>query len=93
MQCLPKKNGLNFKEKYDAVSDDVVDFLKQCLMFNPNKRISVEDAMKHKIFDDIRSQELEEKTVEKITIDFEEQEIKSKEDLRKLYLEEVLNNN
>ncbi len=38
------------KEKFDKISDDAIDFMKKCLIKNPNKRIEAKDGLNHPWF-------------------------------------------
>jgi len=42
------------KEMYPAANKQGIQLLEQMIEFNPNKRISVEDALKNEYFDEIR---------------------------------------
>lgn len=39
---------------YPAVDKQGIQLLEKMLMFNPNKRISAEEALRDKYFDDVR---------------------------------------
>ena len=48
MKNLPKSKGVDFNEFFKlAKNSDAIDLLKKMLVFDPNKRISIEDALKH----------------------------------------------
>ena len=51
---LPKKEGLNLKEFYPGTDERGIELLKKMLTFNPNKRITAEEALADPYFDDIR---------------------------------------
>ena len=44
----------NFDYRSDGYDDDTDDLLHRLLALNPEKRITVEDAMAHNFFDSIR---------------------------------------
>lgn len=79
-----------WKEIFPNAHDEALDLLEKMLKFDPDKRITVEQAMKHKYFDDIPS-EVDEKPepVSKFDFDFEDQEL-SITDLRELILHEIM---
>ena len=56
---LPKKEGLNLKEFYPGTDERGIELLKKMLTFNPNKRITAEEALADPYFDDIRLPEQE----------------------------------
>ena len=45
-----------FKKIFDFIPPEVEDFLEQSLRFNPAERITIEEALKHRLFDDVRDQ-------------------------------------
>ena len=48
MNDLPKRKGVDFNEMFKmAKNPDAIDLLKKMLVFDPDKRISIEDALKH----------------------------------------------
>lgn len=91
LQCLPKKKGIDFQDKFSYASKEAVDFLQQCLIFNPHKRISIENALSHPLFANIKKKPAE-KAPEKVNLQFEDLYIKNDKDLRKLYIQEIFNN-
>jgi serine/threonine protein kinase len=42
-----KKKARDFDSIFSSASKPVIDLLKQMLIFNPSKRITVEEALKH----------------------------------------------
>lgn len=79
-----------WREIFQNASDDALDLLEKLLKFDPDKRITVEQAMKHKYFDDLPV-EVDEKPepVSKFDFEFEDQELSSA-DLRDLILHEIM---
>lgn len=48
MMDLPKRKGQDFKELFKACKNpDAIDLLEKMLKFDPEKRITIEDALKH----------------------------------------------
>lgn len=90
--CLPKKKGIDFKNKFSSIDPSIIEFLQQCLTFNPMNRISVEEAIQNPIFDNIRLKEYENLGFKKVMATFEDIDIKSEEELRSLFLKEIFNN-
>jgi mitogen-activated protein kinase 15 len=58
LTCLLEniKNGnyKNFSNVFVTASEDAIDLLKKLLVFNPKKRITIDDALSHPFFKDIR---------------------------------------
>lgn len=46
-------NPVNLQDIYKFADPDVVDLMSKMLVFNPNKRITIEDALNHPYFKDI----------------------------------------
>ena len=55
--CREQKH--TFSTYFKDASPDAISLLKQCLEFNPNKRITVEEALKHPFFAQFRDPETE----------------------------------
>ena len=47
MKNLPRRPGKSFKTMFPEASDEAVDLLQKMLAFNPDKRITVEEALEH----------------------------------------------
>lgn len=48
MMDLPKRKGMDFNELFKAAKNqDAIDLLKKMLVFDPEKRITVEEALQH----------------------------------------------
>lgn len=43
-----------FSELFKFITPEVEDFLQRSLEFNPSKRMTIGEAINHKLFDDIR---------------------------------------
>eukprot|EP00294_Goniomonas_avonlea_P005725 CAMPEP_0114559790 /NCGR_PEP_ID=MMETSP0114-20121206/11106_1 /TAXON_ID=31324 /ORGANISM="Goniomonas sp, Strain m" /LENGTH=465 /DNA_ID=CAMNT_0001745277 /DNA_START=56 /DNA_END=1453 /DNA_ORIENTATION=+ len=40
----------DLREKYPLASDEAIDLIRRMLLFNPDRRISIQDALKHRYF-------------------------------------------
>ena len=61
VKCFKECERMNLKEEmYPAVDDRGIELLNRMLEFNPEKRISAEEALKDSYFDEIRLEEQEE---------------------------------
>lgn len=54
---LPKFNGKNLYSILPKLDKHGLDLLTKFLQYDPNKRISAKDAMKHIYFDDLKTQQ------------------------------------
>lgn len=88
LNSFSRKERKNLREMYTGCGDDSIDFLDKCLQFNPYFRITLEDALNHALFEDIRKPENEHDAEEKICFDFEKESL-DKDRLRALFLEEI----
>lgn len=57
LKTLPFKPKKSFKERYPHASDESIDLLEGLLAFNPEKRLTVEQALQHPFFREIRNPE------------------------------------
>lgn len=92
MKQLPKKKGTDFKELFkDWPNTDATDLLKKMLMFDPAKRITVEQALAHPYMKNLHFEEDEPmgEPVSRFDFDFELYSLKTAE-LKELIYEEIL---
>lgn len=47
VQQLPKRDGKNFDEYFSGANPNAIDLLKKMLTYDPEERITVEDALAH----------------------------------------------
>lgn len=66
-----KKNGKDFKKLFSFADAQAVDLLKKLLMFDPEKRISVTEALAHPYLADLHLEEDEPSTESVDYLDFE----------------------
>ena len=78
----------NLRDMYKGCEDDAIDFLDKILQFNPYFRLSIQEAVEHPLFDEVRKDESEITADSPIAFDFEK-EMLDRERLRELFLEEI----
>ena len=89
LKKLPLCKKVNFKEKFAKANPLAIDLIEKTLEFNPLKRISVRDALKHPYLAKFRQPEQE--TECKVPFDFEFEKVSmTKHRLREFIWEEVL---
>lgn len=87
LKGLQKKNPKDLQKTFPAAPDDAIDLLKRMLLFNPDKRITVEEALKHPFLSSIRSDETETTAIEPI-VSIDDLKLNS-EGLKAKLLEEI----
>lgn len=79
-----------WKEILPNAPEDALDLLDKMLKFDPDKRISIENAMKHKYFDNLPVEEEEKaESVSKFDFEFEDLDLSTNE-LRDMILHEIM---
>ncbi len=73
---------------YPNMSADAMDLLQKMLQFNPKKRISVDEALEHPFYKDIRKKKHEITCDKKFDFSFENK-LKTEEDLKREFEEEA----
>ncbi|KAJ8901844.1 hypothetical protein NDN08_004049 [Rhodosorus marinus] len=85
---LPNKPQMRFQDLYPGTRPDAIDLLEKMLVFNPDKRITVEQALKHPYLAPLHDSEEEKVSEAQFTFEFDNVNL-SKEQLRQLILEEA----
>jgi len=81
-----KKNKINFKTKFPGCSEESLDLLQKMLIFDPNKRITVNECLEHPFFKDIRDPNKEEEANFNLEFEFENDNNLTVGKLRNLFL-------
>ena len=63
--------------------------MEKTLQFNPDKRISIDECLKHPLFAEVRDKEQEKFNVKPLTFEFENEEIETEQRLRELFIQEI----
>ena len=80
MKSFSHKERKNFKTVFKHLTPEAEDFLTRSLIFNPNKRITIDDAVRHTLFDPVRDKRVEIET-KPITIELDNLSIEEIKDL------------
>jgi serine/threonine protein kinase len=54
IKSFPFRDKLDLKDKYPGTDERGIELLSKMLEFNPNKRISAEEILSDRYFDDVR---------------------------------------
>jgi len=71
IRSLPSKPKQDFSKLFRGTGADAIDLLEKMLVFNPEKRISVHDCLRHDFLKDLHDPEDEPIKEEKIKFEFE----------------------
>ena len=88
---LPKRDGKNFDDLFKGANALAIDLLKKMLTYDPEERITIEDALKHEYLKALHYPDDEPTTelVSPFDFDFEKFSL-SKEDFKDLMFEEIM---
>lgn len=89
LQKMPKKEKVNFEEKYPGSEKSAIDLLNKMLQFNPQNRIDIEKCLEHSYLSSVRIKEREISATQKISLEFPPDEDLDEPSIRKLFIEEV----
>ncbi len=88
---LPKREGKDFDQLFKGGNPDAIDLLKKMLTYDPDDRITVEQALEHPYLKQLHYPDDEPTTqpVSAFDFDFEKYSL-SKEDFKDLMYEEIM---
>ena len=89
LKSLKKRQKQNLKSKYPGSSDEAIDLLEKMIKFNPNERITVQEALEHPFFKEVRDPGKEVEADFNLEFEFEKDENLTMEKLRKLFIKVI----
>jgi len=90
IRSLPKKDRISLRKVFPAskCTDEALDLLEKMLVFNPEKRITVDEALEHPFFKTVRVKHYETTCPSKFDFSFEK-ESKGKKHLQEMMFDEI----
>lgn len=89
IRCFAPREGDGLRAKFPLVDLDSIDIMDKMLRFNPASRISVQTALEHNLFADIREPTKESTAATFITLEFEKEPDLDETLLRKYFCKEI----
>ena len=89
LKSLKQRPKKNLKTKFPGSSDDALDLLDKMLKFDPNKRITVNQALNHPFFSDVKDPKKEVEADFNLEFEFEKDENLTMEKLRNLFIQVI----
>jgi len=89
VRCFESKSGIDFGRKYPSSSPQCIDLLQKMLVFNPHKRISVDDALAHPFFKGVKDTARECEAPSRVSLPFNDWENMTENQLRYAFLKEA----
>lgn len=89
IRIFQAREGINLRQRFPAASPEAVDMLRRMLVFNPKKRITVDEALCHGLFKEIRNNAIEVTAKQRVRLPFDDWENLDKHQLRYAFLREI----
>ena len=89
LKKLPKKSRVDLRTRYPGAGVDALNLLDRMLVFNPEKRITVEECLAHPYLTNIRHPPSELTLNEMLSFDFEYETELDEDKMRALFQEEI----
>ncbi|KAJ1604463.1 putative mitogen-activated protein kinase 2 [Cryptosporidium canis] len=89
IRIFSKRSGIDLQTRFPGASPQSIDLLKKMLVFNPNKRVTVDEALNHPLFKNIRNEVLEVISHDKISLPFDDWSSMTERELRYFFLKEI----
>lgn len=89
IRIFTPRNGVDLSSKFPGASVDAVSLLKRMLVFNPMKRIGIDEALTSPLFKDLRNPSVETVSAQKVRLPFDDWKPMTEQQLRYSFLKEV----
>ncbi|KAF7457131.1 putative cell-cycle-associated protein kinase MAPK [Cryptosporidium felis] len=89
IRIFNKRSGIDLQSRFPGASSQSIDLLRKMLVFNPKKRITVDEALNHPLFKNIRNETVEAISHEKVTLPFDDWGSMTEKELRYFFLKEI----
>ena len=89
LKSFSPKKKVDFKEIYPGSSAEALDFINKTVVFNPMKRMSIEECLSHPYLSKVRDPKREIVAGGSIKMDFEKEGELSAKRLRELFVDEI----
>jgi mitogen-activated protein kinase 1/3 len=89
LKSFPSKKRINLEDIYPGSTKESIDFLNKTIVFNPAKRLTIEEALKHPLFDKVRDVKKEISADNSAILNFEKEGELTLDRLRELFVEEI----
>lgn len=89
LKSLKKRPKRNFANKFPGSPPEAIDLLEKMLIFNPNKRINVDQCLQHPFFADIRDPKKEVEAEFNLEFEFESEDNLDEQKLRNYFIQVI----
>lgn len=89
LKSFPDTKKTDLQEMYKGSSSEAIDFINKLLIFNPKKRMTVDQALAHPYLAKVRDKKKEKLAEESIVLEFEKEEELEEDTLRSLFIAEI----
>jgi len=91
LKSFPVMKSVNIKDIYPGCSDEGIDLLKKMLIFNPATRITIDTALDHPYFEEVKDKNQEVDYKSSLKMSFDKEGDMNVKRLRELFLKEISN--
>jgi mitogen-activated protein kinase 1/3 len=89
IRCFQHRDGDNLAQKFRKVDPVALDILAKMLRFNPQERVNVDRALRHRLFEGIRDETREKLSDVHVTLEFEKEPDLDESLLRRYFCKEI----
>jgi len=89
MESIPRVKGQDLGTVYPKASPEAIDMMKKLLAFNPNKRMSVEEALRHPFVEQFHDESDEPRCTKSLKLKIDDNKRLQTSDYRDMLYEEV----